>query len=70
MELTEWDIEQLDRMVNGNRNAGTLVETKTGVIGRTYNKDKTINGKVLVYCTNGQKLLCSPNNLIIKGFID
>lgn len=70
MELTDWDIEQLNRLVNGNKNAGTLVETKTGLLGRTYNSENLINGKVCVYCTDGKKLLCDPKNLILKGFID
>lgn len=70
MELTSWDVEQLNRLVDGNKNAGKLVETKNGVIGRTYNNESLINGKVRVYCTDGKKLLCNPQNLILKGFID
>lgn len=70
MELTEWDIEQLNRFEQGNRNAGKLVETKTGRLGRTYNNENLINGKVAVHCTDGSKLLCDPNTLILKGFID
>ena len=69
-ELTEWDIEQLNRHELGNRNAGTLVETKSGLIGRTYNNENLINGKVRVHCTDGSKLLCDPNTLTVKGFID
>ena len=70
MELTEWDIEQLNRMEQGNRNAGALVETKTGLLGRTYNNENLTNGKVRVHCTNGAKLLCDPKTLTLKGFID
>lgn len=70
MELTKWDIEQLNRYEQGNRNAGTLVETKKGLLGRTYNNENLINGKVRVHCTDGSKLLCDPKSLTIKGFID
>ena len=70
MELTKWDIEQLNRLVEGNRNAGKLVETKNGVVGRTYNNENLVNGKVMVHCTDGNKLLCNPNTLTLKGFID
>lgn len=69
-ELTDWDVEQLNRFAYGNRNAGTLVETKTGLVGRTFNNEKYINGKVCVHCYGGQKLLCDPNTLTLKGFID
>lgn len=70
MELTEWDIEQLNRLAEGgNKNAGQIVETKTGLIGRTYNHKSYINGKVCVYTDKG-KLLCDPNTLKLKGFID
>lgn len=70
MELTTWDIEQLNRIINGNKNAGTLVETKKGLVGRTYNNENLINGKIRVHCTNGSKLLCDPKTLKLKGFID
>ena len=70
MELTEWDVEELERLIHGNRNAGTLVETKNGVVGRTYSNENLINGKVRVYCVDGSKLLCAPQTLKLKGFID
>ena len=57
-------------MMNENRNRGQLVETKTGKLGRTYNHESLVNGKVQVHCTDGSKLLCNPDNLILKGFID
>ena len=69
-ELTDWDVEQLSCLAYGNRNAGALVETKTGLVGRTFNNEKSINGKVCVHCADGQKLLCDPNTLTLKGFID
>ena len=69
-ELTEWDVEQLNRLVQGNKNAGKLVETKKGLVGRTYNNESPINGKIRVHCTDGSKLLCDPKTLTLKGFID
>jgi len=60
-ELTEWDVEQLERLVNGNKNAGQLVETKKGLSGRTYSHEEYVNGKIRVYTDCGQKLLCSPD---------
>ena len=69
-ELTSWDIEYLERLMIGNKNAGSIVETKNGVIGRTYSSESLINGKVRVYCDNGNKLLCNPASLTLKGYID
>jgi hypothetical protein len=69
MGLTEWDVEQLKRLANGNQNAGRIVITKTGLIGRTYNRDPLINGKQPVYTDKG-KLLCDPGTLTLRGFID
>lgn len=54
---------------NCNKNAGQIVETKTGLVGRTYNHEKLINGKVRVYTDKG-KMLCDPTTLKLKGFID
>jgi hypothetical protein len=51
------------------KNSGYLVETKTGLTGRTFHKDGLLKGKVIVHTTNG-KLLCDPASLKIKGFID
>lgn len=69
-ELTEWDIEQIERLANGgNKNAGMIVVTKTGLSGRTYSHEDYINGKIIVHVENG-KLLCVPETLTLKGFID
>ena len=65
MELTDWDIEQSD----GNKNAGYLVETKNGIQGRTYHCEGLVNKKIIVHIENG-KLLCVPDTLKLKGFID
>ena len=69
MELTKWDVERIEIICNGNKNAGRIVKTKTGLIGRTYNHEGFINGKLIVHTLNG-KLLCDPNTVEINGFID
>lgn len=57
-------------------NAGMIVRTKAGKIGRTYNKKGTINGKVPVYLADGEDkyqvtaMLCRPETLTRIGFID
>jgi hypothetical protein len=67
-------------------NPGTLVQTKSGKVGRTFNRDPEVDGKIPVYLSdfnikdfeegyepkifNGPKLLCSPGTLKIIGFID
>jgi len=68
-ELTAWDVEQLERLANGNQNAGRVVVTKSGLVGRTYNRDPLVNGKQPVYTDSG-KLLCNPATLILRGFVD
>lgn len=54
--------------------SGYLVETKTGKTGRTYHRDKKVNGKVIVYIKGEAgttiKLLCNPEYMKIIGFID
>lgn len=64
----DWDW-WLERLSSDFGTAGYLVETKNG-IGRTYHRDKKINGKVPVYLADGRKLLVSEENIIIKGYID
>jgi hypothetical protein len=62
---------------------GYSVESAKGSRGRTMHSDKPINGKIPVYLykegtfdldsdDKGEviKLLCDPNSLKIKGFID
>lgn len=48
---------------------GYLVETKTGLKGRTFHRDGLVNGKCVVHTANG-KLLCDPNTVKCIGFID
>jgi len=69
-EELEFEFEQLNTFAGLNsRNKGYLVETKNGLIGRTYHSDPLINGKQPVYLEKG-KLLCDPGTLKLKGFID
>lgn len=69
-EQMEFEAQQMEAFFGGgNKNAGQLVETKTGLVGRTYSHESLINGKVRVY-TNKGKLLCVPTTLKLKGFID
>ena len=58
-----------------SKDAGYLVETKTGKKGRTYHRDKKVNGKVVVYIeVEGKsepiKMLCIPDSIKIIGFVD
>ena len=68
-ELTEDDIWYMRRVVEGNDNAGYLVEAKSGK-GRTYHNKDLVNGKVQVFLDDGRKMLCSPEKLKLRGFID
>jgi hypothetical protein len=61
-----WDAE---RFFGKNKKSGIIVETKNGLIGRTYSDEEPINGKIRVY-TNKHKILCDPETLKIKGFLD
>jgi hypothetical protein len=56
-----------------SKDAGYLVETKTGKSGRTYHREKKINKKTVVHIdVNGRdvKMLCDPESLKIIGYID
>lgn len=56
-----------------SKDAGYLVETKTGKKGRTYHKEKKINKKTVVHIdVDGKdvKMLCDPESLKIIGYID
>ena len=56
-----------------SKDAGYLVETKTGKKGRTYHREKKINKKTVVHIdVDGKdvKMLCDPNSLKIIGFVD
>jgi len=49
--------------------AGKIVLTNSGQ-GDTNNKDKPVNGKIIVYLNNGKKILCDPLKIKIIGFWD
>jgi len=49
---------------------GRVVETKSGKIGITYNDDRTVMGKVLVYVVGGEKIVAAPSSLKIIGYVD
>jgi hypothetical protein len=59
-------------------NSGKIVmHRKSGRIGRTYDINEPINGKISVYFEiedggvfGNKATLCNPNNLEIIGFID
>ncbi len=70
MKLTESDIAFCKLMANNNKNAGQIVVTKTNKTGRIYNNEEPINGKIRVYLVDGSKMLCSPENLKVVGFVD
>ena len=50
--------------------AGNIVETKTGLRGRTYHLKPRINGKIQVFLKSGVNLLCNPATLKIIKNID
>ena len=60
------------------RKSGKIVmHRKSGRIGRTYDNDDPISGKIPVYFDTEEKnvyesraTLCNTNNLIVIGFID
>jgi len=69
-EEAEFEYSQIKALMGGgNRNAGMLVTTKGGFVGRTYSSEDFINGKVRVYTEKG-KFLCDPSTLTVNGFID
>jgi hypothetical protein len=60
-----------------NKNSGRLVETNSGIRGRTYNHEKFVNNKVIVHVEievddsdKPNKMLCDPTTLKIIGYID
>jgi len=56
-----------------SKDAGYVVETKTGKQGRTFHREKLINGKMVVYVkvdSKEVKMLCDPQTVKIIGFVD
>ena len=69
-EQLEFEAQQMETFSGReNKKSGQIVETKTGITGRTYNHEILIDGKVRVYSEKG-KLLCNPTTLKVLGFID
>jgi len=55
------------------RNPGYLVETKTGVKGRTYHREGIVNKKMVVHVMvddKDVKMLCDPKTVKIIGYVD
>lgn len=57
-----------------SKNSGYLVETKTGLKGRTYHREKSVNKKTVVHIEKEDgkiiKMLCNPDTLKIIGYLD
>lgn len=49
--------------------SGRIVVTQNGITGRTYNSEEYVNDKVVVHIKGG-KLLCRPETLKVKGYIN
>ena len=60
----------IDRLINRNKNAGKLVETRSGHKGIVKSSEPIINGKVAVHLFDGGRILCRPQNLKVIGFSD
>jgi len=55
------------------KDAGYLVETKSGKFGRTYHREERINDKVVVHVEiDGKvvKMLCDPKTIVTTGYVD
>ena len=55
------------------RNSGAFVKTKTGKEGRTYHKEKLVNGKIVVHVDiDGKdvKMLCDSKTIEVVGYFD
>lgn len=65
------------------KNPGKYVRTAKGRLGRTYNSERPVQGKIIVHllgsdlsvlrdANNGSsiKILCDPATLTVKGFVD
>ncbi len=69
-EQQEFEMQQAETLMGGgNKRSGQIVETKSGLVGRTFSHEELINGKIRVYTSKGN-ILCSPSTLKLKGFID
>ena len=56
-----------------SKDSGYLVETKTGLNGRTYHREALVDGKQIVHIEKDGKtikMLSDPKKITVKGFID
>jgi len=60
-----------------SKDSGYLVETKTGKQGRTFHRERLLNGKLIVYVEveeekkiEMKKFLCDPQTVKIIGYVD
>lgn len=67
----------MNKNSNTSKSGKIVMHRKSGRIGRTYDNDEQINGKIPVYFETDEKnvyesraTLCDTNNLIVIGFID
>jgi hypothetical protein len=56
-----------------SKTSGYLVETKTGLTGKTYHNEGLVNKKMVVHIIDDgkeTKMLCNPKTVKIIGYID
>ena len=56
-----------------SKDSGYLVETKTGLNGRTYHREGLVNGKTVIHIEKDGKtlkMLSDPKTIKIIGYID
>lgn len=56
-----------------SKDSGYLVETKTGLNGRTYHREGLVSGKTVIHIEKDGKtvkMLSDPKTIKIIGFID
>lgn len=70
-ENEQQEAKQAATIVISNKSGkGYIVETASGLRGRTYHTDELVNGKMCVYLENSKQMLCTPTKLKLIGFID
>lgn len=56
-----------------SKESGYLVETKTGLKGRTFHREALVNKKQIVHIDKDGKdikMLCDPKTIKIVGYVD
>lgn len=69
-DLSDFEVRICKMVMNNKGRKGRIVETQSEVLGVLYNDEDSINGKLQVHCEDGKKLLCSPENLKLRGYFD